>query len=266
MVPGHSGDVAQDPTSWAGRAAADHSGARIGTVEDVYLDRRSGEPEFALVSNGLRPGEGTQQTIVPLAGSRSDGDTLLLGFSRDQIAGAALYDGEDELTPEMEDDIYSHFRATRPDLEAQTEPLPRPDEPPPPPPPPPATEPPAEEQSMTRYEEQVEVDKTTVPRERVRMRKHVVTEEVQVTVTLRREELRIEREPVTDPDGVDIEQGGEIGEAEFDFFLLAERPVVSTEVVPVERVKVTKDVVTEEELVAEQVRKERIDVDREPNT
>jgi uncharacterized protein (TIGR02271 family) len=258
--------MAQDPTYWAGRAAADHSGNRIGTVEDVYLDRRTGEPEFALVSNGLRPGEGSQQTIVPLVGARADGDTLLFGFGRDRIAGAPLFGGEDELTPDMEDEIYAHFGATRPDLEAKTEPLPGAATPAPPPPPPPPTPepPPAEERSMTRLEEQVEVDKTTAPRERVRVRKHVVTEEVQITVTLRREELRIEREPVIDPSGVDISEGGDIGEAEFDFFLLAERPVVSTEVVPVERVKVTKDVVIDEELVAGQVRKERIDVDREP--
>jgi stress response protein YsnF len=43
---------------------------------------------------------------------------------------------------------------------------------------------------------------------RARLRKHVVTEDVQITVTIRREELRLEREPVpshaqslvTDPD------------------------------------------------------------------
>ena len=266
--------MAQDPTSWAGRSAADFSGHRIGTVEDIYLDRRTHNPEFALVSNGLRPGEGSQQTIVPLVGSRADGDTLLFGFGRDQIAGAPLFDGDDELTPTMEDAIYAHFGATRPDLEAETERL---SQPPPPPPPPPAdTAPapapvpspaaPAEDVSITRHEEQIEVDKTTVPRERVRLRKHVVTEEVQVTVTLRREELRIEREPIVDPDGVDIQEGGDIGEAEFDFFLLAEQPVVTTKVVPVERVKVTKDVVTEEELVADDVRKERIEVDRGPST
>ena len=45
--------------------------------------------------------------------------------------------------------------------------------------------------------------------------------------------------------------------------LHAERPVVGTEVVPVERVRLHTDVVTEHVQVRDQVRRERIDVDED---
>jgi len=54
------------------------------------------------------------------------------------------------------------------------------------------------DEAMTRSEEQVRVGKTTQETGRARLRKYVVTENVQTTVPVSHEEVRVEREPITD--------------------------------------------------------------------
>ncbi|WP_413759469.1 DUF2382 domain-containing protein [Streptomyces sp. MMBL 11-3] len=112
--------------------------------------------------------------------------------------------------------------------------------------------------AMTRSEEQMHVGAERYETGRVRLRKYVVTEEVQRTVPLRHEEVRLEREPITDANRGDALSGPEISEAEHEVTLHAERPVVETETVPVERVRLSTDEVEEEETVTGEVRKERI--------
>ncbi|MFE4998954.1 YsnF/AvaK domain-containing protein [Streptomyces mirabilis] len=62
---------------------------------------------------------------------------------------------------------------------------------------------------------------------RARQRKYVVTEEVQQTVPVRHEEVRVEREPVTEAN-CEAAAGPDISEAEHEVTLHAERPVVET--------------------------------------
>ncbi len=88
---------------------------------------------------------------------------------------------------------------------------------------------------------------------------------VKVTIPLRREELVIERVPIA-PGSAEAPPDAQPVEAEFDFVLLAEQPVIEKRVVPVEQVRVRKDIVVEEEIVSDEVRKERIDVDEQPPT
>ncbi len=97
----------------------------------------------------------------------------------------------------------------------------------------------------------------------VRLRKYVVTEEVQQTVPVRHEEVRVVREPITDANRDEALSGPEISEAEHEVTLHEERPVVETRAVPVERVRLETDEVTEEETVTGQVRKERIEIEGE---
>ena len=125
--------------------------------------------------------------------------------------------------------------------------------------------------AMTRSEERLVVGADVVEIGRARLRKHVVTEDVQITVTIRREELRLERETVPDharslvedPDvfgtdeGFVTPEGGVI----FEVTLHEERPVVTTEIVPVERVRLRKVISTDQQTVSGEVRKERIEVE-----
>jgi stress response protein YsnF len=56
-------------------------------------------------------------------------------------------------------------------------------------------------------------------------------------------------------------RGPDISEAEHEVVLHEEQPVVEKRTVPRERVRLDKEAVTGEEQVAEEVRKEQIDVD-----
>jgi uncharacterized protein (TIGR02271 family) len=116
--------------------------------------------------------------------------------------------------------------------------------------------------TLTRSEEELRVDTERVRRGQVGVRKRLVTEQEERTVPVQREELRVERQPITGADrdaGVD---GAEIAEDEHIVELHEERPVVSKQVVPKERVRVDKAVVSGHERVAEPVRRERIEIDQ----
>jgi uncharacterized protein (TIGR02271 family) len=76
-----------------------------------------------------------------------------------------------------------------------------------------------------------------------------------------REEVTLEREPITESNRGEAYDGPAISEEEHEVTLHAERPVVETEAVAVERVRLGKETVTEQETVGGQVRKEEIELD-----
>jgi uncharacterized protein (TIGR02271 family) len=75
-----------------------------------------------------------------------------------------------------------------------------------------------------------------------------------------REEVRIEREPITDANRDAALSGADISEEEHEVVLTEERPVVQTDAVAVERVRLGTETVTEQQTVSGQVRKERFDL------
>jgi uncharacterized protein (TIGR02271 family) len=115
--------------------------------------------------------------------------------------------------------------------------------------------------AMTRSEEHLRVGVERHEAGHARLRKYVVTETEQQTVPLRHEEVRIEREPITEANRAQALSGPPISEAEHEVTLHAERPVVETEAVPVERVRMTVEERVEEQTVRGEVRKERIEVE-----
>jgi uncharacterized protein (TIGR02271 family) len=118
-----------------------------------------------------------------------------------------------------------------------------------------------DENAMTLSEERVNVGTETRETGRARLRKYVVTENVTQTVPVQREEVRLEREPITDENVGDATTGPDFTESEHEVTLTEERPVVEKEAVPVERVRLATDTVTDEATVSEDVRKEAIDSD-----
>jgi uncharacterized protein (TIGR02271 family) len=114
---------------------------------------------------------------------------------------------------------------------------------------------------MTRSEEELQVGTTERETGRARLRKYVVTEQVQKTVPVQREEVRIEREPITDANVGDATAGPEISEEEHEVTLHEEEVVVEKRAVPKERVRLDKETVTEDKTVSEEVRKEQVEVD-----
>ncbi|HEX5858671.1 MAG TPA: PRC and DUF2382 domain-containing protein [Microbacterium sp.] len=120
---------------------------------------------------------------------------------------------------------------------------------------------PTTDDAMTRSEERLNVGTEKVQTGRARLRKYVVTEQQNVTVPVSREEVRLEREPITDANAGDAMSGPDISEEEHEVVLTEERPVVEKETVPVERVRLGKETVTDTERVGAEVRKEEIELE-----
>jgi uncharacterized protein (TIGR02271 family) len=109
-----------------------------------------------------------------------------------------------------------------------------------------------------RSEERLRVGTESVETGRVRLRKYVVTSRQQVTVPVRREEVRVTREPVKPGEaGKDTK----IGDEEREVILHEERPVVAKETVPVERVSLDTETVREDREVSDTVRREEVEID-----
>jgi uncharacterized protein (TIGR02271 family) len=203
---------------------------------------------------------GNKQSFAPLYGSKQAGEELQLGVSKDLVKGAPSVDDDGHLEDAENDALYQHYagylgtatvengtKTDRHDLAGEpgiqgTD-----------------TSGPTTDDAMTRSEERLHVDTEKVETGTVRLRKYIVTENVTQTVPVSREEVRLEREPITDANRGAAMSGGDITEEEHEITLHAERPVVSKETVPVERVKLGTETVTGQEEVTETLRTEQID-------
>jgi uncharacterized protein (TIGR02271 family) len=82
-----------------------------------------------------------------------------------------------------------------------------------------------------------------------------------VSVPVSHEEVRLEREPITDGNVGDALDGPDISEEEHEVVLTEERPVIAKETVPVERVRIGTETKTDTEQVSAEVRKEEIELE-----
>ncbi|NGO71260.1 PRC-barrel domain-containing protein [Streptomyces boncukensis] len=109
-----------EPRNLIGRKAFDCDGTKIGTVDEVYLDDATGEPEWAAVRTGLF----TRDAFVPLEPSRLADEGLRVPFARALIRQAPDFGVGRHLSPEQELQLYHHYGLD----------LPAPESAPPPPP------------------------------------------------------------------------------------------------------------------------------------
>jgi stress response protein YsnF len=280
-----------------GSTAYDANGQKIGTVEHFYVDDRTGAPSWVAVTTGLF---GTRQSVVPALDATFTDGGLRLPVAVDAVKSAPHLTG-DHLTPDDEAELRRHYGtgtgmaastdaagtgrhgeqtttsppvadavAAPPTVEMPAEAAPRP----------PAT---ADDGAMTRTEEQLVVGTERVATTRARLVKYVVTEEVQITVPIRREEIRIEEVPIDTPDD-DLGESLLTDQAATtttstttptpgsqststglpsEIILHTERPVVTVEVVPTERVRLRTELVQGQETVTEQVQREQIVLDQD---
>jgi uncharacterized protein (TIGR02271 family) len=258
----------RDVRAWRGRTLVDRDGDRIGKIQDVYLDRSSGEPEWIAVKTGLF---GSNVSFVPVRDATPEGEYVRVGYEKRLVKDAPNVDPDGELSPEEERRLYQHYgrsdyddwgfdaedrtdathgRDTGFDTPAgDTGTVGR------------DTSGPTTDEAMTRSEEELAVGSQRRETGRARLRKYVETETVQQTVPVQREEVRLEREPITDANAGRAVDGPEISEEEHEVTLHTEEPVVEKRTVPKERVRLEKDVHTDEETVSEDVRRERVDAE-----
>jgi stress response protein YsnF len=119
---------------------------------------------------------------------------------------------------------------------------------------------------VVRFEERLSVRTVSSPVERVRVQKVIVTEEHTVTVTVRREELRLVREPIGPDESGRKETATPGAEPRVvDMVLHGEQVVVERRVIPVERVRVSVDSVVTQQPLAVTLSHENVDVVRDPD-
>ena len=115
---------------------------------------------------------------------------------------------------------------------------------------------------LTLSEERLEIDKRQVQAGEVAVRKTVETEHVREQVPLRHEEVTIERHPLA----ADAGASADIGEGEIRVPVMREEAVVQKRVVPREEIIVRRHAVQGEQTVDADLRRERVDVDRDSVT
>jgi hypothetical protein len=204
---------------WRGRTVTDSDGDRIGKLDEIFVDRETGKPEFALVDVGPL---GLRSRLVPLAGAASVDEAIKVPYSKDQIKEAPDIKTDGEPKPEDEAKLYRHYgldydeaRADQPETgegaeqaaektaidtgmrsaPAGSEAGPSGDAR--------SRKEEAERQGggseggqMTGSEEELQAGTATRPRTRARLKKYVVTEDVDEAVPVKREEVHVERESV----------------------------------------------------------------------
>lgn len=258
------------------------SGDKIGKIGAIYLDDQTGEPSWVTVKTGLF---GTAETFVPLSDSVTiqDGD-VCVAYDKDTIKDAPSIEPDGNLSPQEESELYRYYglesqgtgehrgapgTQSGVGLGTETADARRSD-----------TSDThrsdshrtgttgkdshrtgTKDDGMTLSEERVDVGTRQEEVGKARLRKYVVTENVTKTVPVSREEVRVEREPISGDDRDRTHSGADIGEDEQEVILHEEQPVVDKEAVPVERVSLGTETVTDEKTVTEEVRKEKVDVD-----
>jgi stress response protein YsnF len=109
---------------------------------------------------------------------------------------------------------------------------------------------------LVRWEEEMVVDVQRVERGRIRIRKVIITEDVQITVPVRREVARVVFEPVGANGQFEPDE-----EIEREIVLHEEIPIVTTKFVPRERLRIEIDTVSRDAPVTARLRRERFELD-----
>ena len=252
----------------------DKDGDKIGTVGSVYVKDETNQPSFVTVKTGLF---GTKETFVPVDAATETAEGIQVPFTKAFVKDAPNVDADGHITEAEEDEIHRYYSAHRDErtgvatgaaagaagagalghdrdrvetdraavadthrnevaADAHRE----------------------DDGSIVRREEELRVGKERVETGRVRLRKHVVTEQKTVTVPVEREEFEVVREPITDG-----HTGGQLSEDEASITLSEERPVVDKQVVDKERIGLNKNTVAEERQVSADVSREEVEVERD---
>ena len=279
-----------DPADIEGATVTGDQGTKLGKVDNVYLDNQTGRAEWAAVKTGMFGGH---VSLVPLAAADLRDGNLHLPYSKDQVQNAPHHDPGQELSVDDEKELFTHYGVayegdtatarpgqdqqarqaqqgqhasgqapeqsaqhpdrhagdTRRDRDGEAGVVGR------------DTSGPTTDEAMTRSEEELRTGTQTVQTGRARLRKHVVTEQQTVTVPVSHEDVTLEREPITEHNQDAATSGANISEEEHEVTLHAEQPVVTTETVAKERVKLGTQTVQEQQQVSGEVRKEQIDMD-----
>lgn len=261
----------------------DTTGDKIGSVDGVWVDEGLDRPQLIAVKTGWLLGK---THVVPLTNAQIDADehTIQVAYPQDRIKDAPSYDPDHELSTDQEDEVYRFYgldtaqglggtqwdkagMATMERDEANVAGIGRTEQrqvga---------ATTQRSEtslgktgqaEERVTLSEEELQVGKRQV-NTGVRVRKVVRTERKEVPVDLRREEIVVERVPVT---GAEASSSDAFQEKDIEVTAIREEPVISKESHVTGQVRVGKTSETETRTVGGEVRREEVKVDKDADS
>ncbi len=269
---------------FAGYEVYDQSGSKIGKVDDLFVDE-SDQPEYIGVKMGFL---GTHSTLIPMEIATVDEATSRIEVATDKetAKNGPAFDDDREITPEFEQQVYSYYglqsasgsessgsygsyyseestdagtvgpgmsmgdtetgefrehaitdegvnQSRGDDLEDE------------------------DELRVQRTEEELAAGTRERGAGALNVRKRVRTDREQIEVPTRREEVSVERVPVSEGTATEAQ----IGEDEVRVPVTEEEVVVEKRPVAKEEVRIRKDVVEDTQVVEEDVRREEIDVD-----
>lgn len=228
-----------------GSTLIDDGGADVGPIGQLYLDDETGRPEWVTVRTGFF---GTNESFVPVSEATDGNNQLRVPFSKDKIKNAPNCNPEaGHLSEQDESRLYSYYGmsyggagtiptgTTGRDVSG-----------------------PETDDAMTRSEERLTVGTEKTTAGTARLRKWIETENVNVSVPVKRQKARLVTEPVDESNKGRAMSGPELSTEEHEVTLTEERPVVGKETVPVERVRLETETEVGQETINEDVRKERI--------
>jgi uncharacterized protein (TIGR02271 family) len=270
----------------AGYTVYDQSGSKVGKVDDLFVDE-SDQPEYIGVKMGFL---GTRSTLIPweaVSSTDDQGGTITVATDKDTAKNGPTFDDDREITPEFESEVYSYYglqhssgssessgsygsyhseestdagtvgpgmtmgdtetgefrehaatdegvnQSRGDDLEDE------------------------DELRVQRTEEELAAGTREREAGQVNVRKRVRTDRERMEVPTRREEVSVERVPVSEGSATEAQ----IGEDEVSVPLTEEEVVVEKRPIVKEEVRIRKDVVEDTEVVEEDVRREEIDVE-----
>ena len=81
--------------SWQGRTMVDPAGDKLGTIDAIYLDDETGQPEWATVTSGLFT---ATTAFVPLAQAQDSGDSVQVPYDKQQVTDAPTMRADGQLS------------------------------------------------------------------------------------------------------------------------------------------------------------------------
>ncbi len=265
-----------------GRPAVDTEGALVGMVGQVYVSDVTGQPDWVTLRTGPTGGG---QIFAPLHQSRIQDGQLVLAVPgqlvrdspRPELRSAGRL--EEDQARAIHDHYASHFAlsaGSRHGSGGQDTPESGTD-----------AGPNEQDQYLlgngsraggdvpraggdaatTVSEERLRVGTERVPVRRARLVKYMVTEQVTLTVTVSREEVRIEETDIISADHELPAATGTRGPDQPGWMILhAQQPAIQMQTVPVERVRLRTQTITGQQDISTQIRKEQIGVPEVDNT
>lgn len=242
---------------WIGLDAYDRTGDKIGKIDNVFLDTDTGRPEWFAIKTGLF---GMNSSLAPIVGSQVTNDGIRVDADKDTVKDAPHVGEGGELDANEEMRLYGHYHIDRdagvdaytserrkgagydvdrrPDTDYQVENR-------------------GDDASVTRREEELNVDTHREATGKVRLRKYVTTEQETITVPVEKERIVVER----DSADASSTSKGEIGEEVAEMTVHEDKVDARKEVIDKETVRAHKERTTDTEKVQADLRKEQVDVD-----